>query len=350
MAALSRQLPGAAGTGRLRPRPLRFPAARLVRPGLAHRGLVCRAAGQDEPKPADKEAEYIEALKKGGVDQKTAKVILDRWKEAGADSDPSQLRKLFLKQSLVPITASLVQLLFDAAAAYSIFMSAGFFALGPDFTGRVVLVFLLDFLAIYFAVGLLFDVVTLASVLITTAKLGASPVAFYGAVKAIASPAGASRDGLAIVEKAKAAVSAVKVAQALDAIAGLLEQSLAGKAGAAGSGAEGGKGAATRSIDTLTNLSAYLTLHRAESQAGFDPAAVGMSEAEAADIALAFARFDLDDNGRLDAREFAAMLQSLGASVSDAEAAAAMEALDANGDGLVSFAEFAAWWSGRKRT
>lgn len=42
-------------------------------------------------------------------DQKTAKSILDRWKEAGAESDPSQLRKLFLKQSLVPITASIVQ-------------------------------------------------------------------------------------------------------------------------------------------------------------------------------------------------------------------------------------------------
>jgi hypothetical protein len=42
-------------------------------------------------------------------DQKTAQTILERWKEAGADTDPSQLRKLFLKQSLVPITASVVQ-------------------------------------------------------------------------------------------------------------------------------------------------------------------------------------------------------------------------------------------------
>lgn len=42
-------------------------------------------------------------------DQNTAKSILDRWKEAGAESDPNQLRKLFLRQSLVPITASVVQ-------------------------------------------------------------------------------------------------------------------------------------------------------------------------------------------------------------------------------------------------
>jgi hypothetical protein len=70
-------------------------------------------------------------------------------------------------------------LLFDAGAAYSIFMTAGFLALGPDFFGRVPVVFLLDFLSIYFAFGVLFDVVTLTSVLITTAKLGTSPLAAY---------------------------------------------------------------------------------------------------------------------------------------------------------------------------
>lgn len=40
------------------------------------------------------------------------------------------------------------------------------------------------------------------------------------AVKAIAGPSGGPGEGLKLVEKAKAAVSAVKVAQALDAIAG----------------------------------------------------------------------------------------------------------------------------------
>jgi hypothetical protein len=90
-----------------------------------------------------KQREYVEALKKGGIDQKTAKQVsavlfvlvstglcpsplatrhrcvlttttitqqvLDKWKEAGAEGDPNQLRKLFLKQSLAPITASAVQ-------------------------------------------------------------------------------------------------------------------------------------------------------------------------------------------------------------------------------------------------
>lgn len=57
----------------------------------------------------DKNEEYVEALKKGGIDQKTARNVLDKWKEAGAEGDPNELRKLFLKQSLVPISATLVQ-------------------------------------------------------------------------------------------------------------------------------------------------------------------------------------------------------------------------------------------------
>lgn len=48
-------------------------------------------------------------MKKGGIDPKTARSVLDRWKEAGAEGDPNELRKLFLKQSLVPISATLVQ-------------------------------------------------------------------------------------------------------------------------------------------------------------------------------------------------------------------------------------------------
>jgi hypothetical protein len=74
---------------------------------------------------------------------------------------------------------ALLQLLFDFGAAYSIFISSTFFALGPPFWGRVVLVYLLDFLAIYFAIGIFFDVVTLTSILFTTFKLGTAPMAFY---------------------------------------------------------------------------------------------------------------------------------------------------------------------------
>lgn len=56
----------------------------------------------------DKNEDYVEALKKGGLDQDIAKRILDKWKEVGAD-DPNELRKLFLKQSLLPISATALQ-------------------------------------------------------------------------------------------------------------------------------------------------------------------------------------------------------------------------------------------------
>lgn len=84
-----------------------------------------------------------------------------------------------------------------------------------------------------------------------------SPQNALAAVKAIASPSSGGAEGLKLVEKAKAAVSAVKVAQALDAIAGLLD-----KAGAAKVPGGDGQGAALRSADTLSNLSAYLTLYK----------------------------------------------------------------------------------------
>lgn len=51
----------------------------------------------------------LTVLKKGGIDQKTAKNVMEKWREAGAEGDPNELRKLFLKQSLLPISATLVQ-------------------------------------------------------------------------------------------------------------------------------------------------------------------------------------------------------------------------------------------------
>eukprot|EP00775_Hariotina_reticulata_P014815 gene14815-14996_t len=74
----------------------------------------------------------------------------------------------------------------------------------------------------------------------------------------------------------------------VDVLAALLDKAADGKALPPIPTSDGGNAAATKSIDTLTNLSAYLTLYRAEKSAGFDPSSVGMSEAEAANIALVF--------------------------------------------------------------
>jgi hypothetical protein len=76
-------------------------------------------------------------------------------------------------------------------------------------------------------------------------------------VKSIAASQGSSgAEGLKIVEKAKAAVSSIKVAQALDAIASMLDATADGK------GQPAGDVKPTKSVDTLMNLSAYLTLYR----------------------------------------------------------------------------------------
>lgn len=69
--------------------------------------LTCDLTVQDQKK--DKDDEYIEALKKGGIDEKVAKQVLDKWKEVGQEADPASLRKLFAKQSFAPVAASGLQ-------------------------------------------------------------------------------------------------------------------------------------------------------------------------------------------------------------------------------------------------
>lgn len=54
---------------------------------------------------------------------------------------------------------------------------------------------------------------------------------------------------------------------------------------------------------SLANLSAYLTLQRAEELYGFVPEKFGLSEAQAADIAGVFSQFDANEDGRLEQSE-----------------------------------------------
>jgi hypothetical protein len=54
---------------------------------------------------------------------------------------------------------------------------------------------------------------------------------------------------------------------------------------------------------SLANLSAYLTLQRAEELYGFEPAKYGLSEAQAADIAGVFSRYDTNEDGKLEKSE-----------------------------------------------
>lgn len=56
---------------------------------------------------------------------------------------------------------------------------------------------------------------------------------------------------------------------------------------------------------------------------------------------------DLNDDGCLDAAEVRAAASKLGVDLSEADAAAAVAAFDKNGDRLIEFSEFAAWWAER---
>eukprot|EP00747_Dinoflagellata_sp_TGD_P059663 gnl/TRDRNA2_/TRDRNA2_151668_c0_seq1.p1 gnl/TRDRNA2_/TRDRNA2_151668_c0~~gnl/TRDRNA2_/TRDRNA2_151668_c0_seq1.p1 ORF type:complete len:469 (+),score=91.08 gnl/TRDRNA2_/TRDRNA2_151668_c0_seq1:83-1489(+) len=60
-------------------------------------------------------------------------------------------------------------------------------------------------------------------------------------------------------------------------------------------------------------------------------------------IAAVFARFDLNGNGLIDQKEFSDVIRSLGSDLSDDDISKLFEAADANDDGDVHYAEFAAW-------
>ena len=179
------------------------------------------------------------------------------------------------------------------------------------------------------------------------ASYGANAGAVLDAVREVAGrPSGASA-----IDKAAAAVNTLRVVAALNEIAELLKQEVASGKGSNEALASSGSSSASlpplllfsSSVSTLKNLSAVLTLQKAEEK-GFDPAALGLSRAEAAELAAAFARFDANDDMVLQPSELEALCRSEGFELSQAEVAEAARLLDKNGDGLVSFPEFADWY------
>lgn len=86
---------------------------------------------------------------------------------------------------------------------------------------------------------------------------------------------------------------------------------------------------------TLSNLSAYLTLSHAREAFGFEPAAYGLSEKEASDIAGVFAQYDRNDDGKIDSRELRQLCSGLGKDLSDEEAKTALQQLDINANGYI---------------
>lgn len=57
-----------------------------------------------------------------------------------------------------------------------------------------------------------------------------------------------------------------------------------------------------------------------------------------------FEEFDISDTGNIDYSEFIRLLEAVGPSPTEEEAALAFSVIDSDGDGAVSFDEFARWW------
>ena len=60
-----------------------------------------------------------------------------------------------------------------------------------------------------------------------------------------------------------------------------------------------------------------------------------------------FEAVDEDRNGKIDPREFAALLATLNVGFTPEQALTAFTAIDVNGNGSIEFGEFTAWWSAR---
>lgn len=60
-----------------------------------------------------------------------------------------------------------------------------------------------------------------------------------------------------------------------------------------------------------------------------------------------FKTFDRDGSGSIDSAELSRLLEALGQRPDDDELAIALDVVDANRSGRISWDEFKAWWSGR---
>ncbi len=58
-----------------------------------------------------------------------------------------------------------------------------------------------------------------------------------------------------------------------------------------------------------------------------------------------FDHFDRDKNGRIDRAEFAELMRTLDADMSDEELTVGFDAIDTDGNGTIDFDEFVDWWS-----
>lgn len=62
-------------------------------------------------------------------------------------------------------------------------------------------------------------------------------------------------------------------------------------------------------------------------------------------IRAAFARYDEDANGSIDARELRRLIEDLGGVLTDSDLSAALRVLDKDRNGVIDLQEFIGWWT-----
>jgi len=71
---------------------------------------------------------------------------------------------------------------------------------------------------------------------------------------------------------------------------------------------------------------------------------VEVTQEERRELKESFDFNDSDSNGKIDFVEFVTMLEKLEAGIDTAQAQFGFEAIDTDGDGMISFDEFVEWW------
>jgi len=70
-------------------------------------------------------------------------------------------------------------------------------------------------------------------------------------------------------------------------------------------------------------------------------------EAHGSEAFEVFRTYDSNDSGAIDRMEFAHLMEALGMAMSEEELQVALDAVDTNHSGRISWKEFKAWWSSR---
>ncbi|WIA13244.1 hypothetical protein OEZ85_006834 [Tetradesmus obliquus] len=265
----------------------------------------------------------VEELAKTGMTPAKAKDTLRIWAELGA-KDPEQLKQLLVKRSMAPLTALAAQSVLDFVACGGGFY-IGRISSQADFPGAILISLVGYFFACYYFLQAAFQITALTSLSMAARRYSTDAAVLLEAVRQLAGPA----SGLSVVDSATLVVNTLKVIQTLEKIGEQLQDITAG-------------------ASSLANLSAYLTLQRAEEMYGFQPDKYGLSEAQAADIAGVFSRYDTNEDGRLEQSELRQLCSQLGSDISEAEAKEAVRILDSGSTGYIQFGDFVDWYMGRR--